>query len=425
MIMTETLAPSLDRGCDDFRVSRRRFLAGTGALVGGAVVSGMVGDVFTQTAYGAVGSPTLVVLSLRGGSDGLSMVVPHGDPGYAKARPTIALPTGSLLARDAMFGLHPQFAPLLPMWMAGQFGAVHAVGLPAPNRSHFTAMELVEDAGPGSSARVGWLNRMVGLLPGDQAERAIQLGSSNLPTSLIGPASALATQRPSDMRLPGGGDRESQDRMRAALTTLWGSQKSGLGQGARSALGATASMSKLRTDARPGNGARYPKGDLGKAMASSAQVIASNVGARVITLDFGGWDMHTNLGTVANGEMKRQIAELASAIRAFFDDLGSNGNQVTLVTMSEFGRRVAENGGTGTDHGYGNVTLLFGAGVRGGRIHGRWPGLMSSGLVDGDLAVTTDYRSVLSEVVRSRFPGASLPMVFPGFTGAESLGAMR
>ncbi len=423
--MTENTAIAAAPGCDDFRVSRRRFLAGSGALVGGAVVSGMVGDVFTQTAYGAVGSNTLVVLSLRGGCDGLSLVVPHGDPGYAKARPRIGVPTKTLLARDAMFGLHPEFAPLVPMWKAGTFGAVQAVGLPAPNRSHFSAMEAVEDADPGSSARVGWLNRMVGLIPGDEPEQAMQLGSANVPTSLFGPASAVATRSLGDLRLPGGSDASSQARMRAALTAMWGKSESTIGRGAIAALDSTAKLSKLSTDARPSNGAQYPRGDLGTALAASARVIRADVGARVITLDFGGWDMHTNLGTVANGEMKRQVAELSKAVAAFFKDLGGNQAKVTLVTMSEFGRRVEENGGSGTDHGYGNVTLLFGAGVRGGQVHGRWPGLTAGGTVDGDLAVTTDYRTVLGEVLRSRFPEASLPMVFPGFSTGPTVGAMR
>ena len=146
--------------------------------LGGAAVSGMVGDVFTQTAYGAPGGNTLVVLSLRGGSDGLSMIVPHGDPGYTKARPTIGVPTKSLLAKDSMFGLHPEFEPVLPLWQSGKFGAVQAVGMPVPNRSHFAAMEAVEDADAGSSARIGWLNRMIGLTPEDVPQEGLQLGSA-------------------------------------------------------------------------------------------------------------------------------------------------------------------------------------------------------------------------------------------------------
>ena len=410
--------------CEDFQVSRRRFLAGAGALLGGVAVSGMVGDIFTSTAYGAPGSNTLVVLSLRGGSDGLSLIVPHGDPGYARARPTIGVPTGSLLVKDSMFGLHPALKPLLPMWQSGSFGAVQAVGLPVPNRSHFAAMEAVEDADAGSSARVGWLNRMVGLIEPGVPQQGLQLGSTMLPTALTGPAPAVSARQLADFRLPGGDDDAAQDRMRAALSTLWGDQSNATGQAARSAMQVSATMTSLAKDAKPANGA-YPKGDLGAALAASARVIRAGVGVRVITLDYGGWDMHVGLGSVSNGDMKVHLTELAQGVAAFFADLGSAAGKVTLVTMSEFGRRVEENGGHGTDHGHGNAMLLLGAGVRGGQVHGQWPGLGSSKLIDGDLAVTTDYRGVLSEVVKARFPEASLPSVFPGFAAGSSLGVMR
>jgi uncharacterized protein (DUF1501 family) len=411
--------------CDDFVVSRRRFLAGASALLGGVAVSGMVGDIFTQTAYGAPGSNTLVVLSLRGGCDGLSLIAPHGDARYAAARPTIALPTGSLLAKDSMFGLHPEFKPLLPMWQAGTFGAVHAVGLPAPNRSHFSAMEQVEDADPGSSSRVGWLNRMIGRIQPDVAQEGMQIGSPLLPTSLVGPASAVSTRQLSDLKLPGGSTAAEQNRTRAALSTMWGKQASVTGKAARAALQVSKTMAGLAKEAAPANGATYPAGDLGKALAAAARVIRAGVGVRVITLDYGGWDHHTDLGTLSQGEFKTRVAELAKSAAAFFTDLGSAADKVTMITMSEFGRGVTENGVAGTEHGYGNAMLLLGAGVRGGRVHGKWPGLGAGKLVDGDLAVTTDYRQVLSDVVKSRFPEASLAAVFPGFPQGASIGAMR
>ena len=411
--------------CDDFRLSRRRFLAGTGALIGGAAVSGMIGDVFTQTAYGAPGGNTLVVLSLRGGSDGLSMIVPHGDPGYTKARPTIGVPTKSLLAKDSMFGLHPEFEPVLPLWQSGKFGAVQAVGMPVPNRSHFAAMEAVEDADAGSSARIGWLNRMIGLTPEDVPQEGLQLGRTMLPTALVGPASAVSARQLSDFRLPGGDEDAAQVRMRGALSTLWGGQSSATAKAAQAALKVSATMSSLAKDAKPANGAKYPDGDLGRALAAGARVIKAGVGVRVITLDYGGWDMHVDLGTVSNGDMRSHVGEVAKAVAAFFTDLGTDADLVTLVTMSEFGRRVEENGGHGTDHGHGNAMLLFGADVRGGQVHGAWPGLSSGKLIDGDLAVTTDYRGVLSEVIAARFPDVSTAGVFPGFTGHSKLGLMR
>lgn len=412
--------------CDDFAVSRRRFLAGTTALLGGVAVSGMVGDIFTQTAYGAPGSNTLVVLSLRGGSDGLSLVVPHGDAAYAAARPTIAVPTGSLLAKDSMFGLHPELKPLEAMWKAGTFGAVHAVGQPVPNRSHFAAMEQVEDADPGSSARVGWLNRMIGnLQPADVAQEGLHLGSNLLPTALVGPASAVSTRQLGDLKLPGGAEDADQNRMRAALSTMWAGQKSATGRAAQAALKVTRTMRGLSKDVAPANGATYPDGDLGRALAATARVVRADIGVKVVTLDYGGWDHHTDLGTLTQGEFRVRVGEVANAVSAFFTDLGSAGNTVTLVTLSEFGRSVKQNGVAGTEHGHGNAMLVLGAGVRGGQVHGRWPGLSAGKLVDGDLAVTTDYRQVLGEVIKSRFADASLSKVFPGYKQGRPVGVMR
>lgn len=412
--------------CDDFTVSRRRFLAGTTALVGGVAVTGMVGDIFTQTAYGAPGSNTLVVLSLRGGSDGLSLVVPHGDKAYAAARPTIKVPTGSLLAKDSMFGLHPALEPLAGMWQDGTFGAVHAVGMPVPNRSHFSAMEQVEDADPGSSARVGWLNRMIGdLSPSDVAQEGLHLGSNMLPTALVGPASAVSTRQLSDLKLPGGGEAAEQDRMRKALTAMWGKQTSVTGRAAQSALKVTKTMKSLTKEAKPTNGATYPDGDLGRAFASAARVVRANIGAKVITLDYGGWDHHTDLGTLDSGEFRIRVGEVANAVAAFFKDLGAARDRVTVVTLSEFGRGVRQNGVAGTEHGFGNAMLLLGAGVKGGQVHGKWPGLSDGKLVDGDLKVTTDYRQVLGEVITSRFTDASLTKVFPGYKAANRVGVMR
>ena len=412
--------------CDDFSVSRRRFLAGTTAMLGGVAVSGMVGDIFTQTAYGAPGSNTLVVLSLRGGSDGLSLVVPHGDAAYAAARPTIAVPTGSLLAKDSMFGLHPELKPLEAMWKAGKFGAVQAVGMPVPNRSHFSAMEQVEDADAGSSARVGWLNRMIGNLPPDNvAQEGLHLGGNLLPTSLVGPASAVSTRQLIDLKLPGGNEDAEQARMRSALSAMWAGQTSVTGKAAQAALKVTQTMRSLAKEAKPANGVTYPDTDLGRALASTARVVRAGIGVKVVTLDYGGWDHHTDLGTLSNGEFRIRVGDVAKAVAAFFADLGSAGDQVTLVTLSEFGRSVKQNGAAGTEHGHGNAMLVLGAGVKGGQVHGKWPGLSVGKLVDGDLAVTTDYRQVLGEVVTSRFADASLSTVFPGFKPGSPVGVMR
>ena len=412
---------STDCGCADFRSSRRTFLRG----VGGAVVTSMIGSVYSSTAYGATtDGNVLVVLSLRGGCDGLSLVVPHGDPGYATARPRIAVPTGSLLAKDAMFGLHPALAPLLPMWQAGRFGAVQAVGLPQPNRSHFAAMQAVEDADAGSSERVGWLNRMVGLVGTDDPVEAVQMGSPLLPTALVGPAPALGLRTLKSAKLPGADTAASEAGVRASLRALWDTQQGPLATAVARTLQTTQTLAPVASSmTAPANGASYPRADIGAALKDTAALIRAGVGVQTVTLDHGSWDMHTDLGNTEWGDMRSMLNQLATSLAAFFTDLGALGDKVTVVTISEFGRTVRENGNTGTDHGYGNAMLVLGAGVRGGQVHGTWPGLGAADLVDGDLAVTSDYRSVLAEVVAARFPAADLSRVFPGLQ-RETIGVM-
>lgn len=414
-------------GCDDFRRSRRTFLQGAVAAVGAAVTTTAIGDVITQTAYGATAANpnVLVVLSLRGGADGLSMIVPHAEPGYETARKRIALPTGSLLQKDAMFGLHPALRPLESMWQAGTFGAVHAVGLAAPKRSHFAAMEAVEDADPGSPERRGWINRVVGLIGTNQPQQAMALGTPMVPTALYGPSPTLSVIELDRVVLPGPKDAASVRAHRQAYSTVWQGAPGPLGQGARTALSTTQTLNQLAAaPATPMNGAVYPAGSLGEALRETALTIRADVGARVITVDFGGWDMHTNLGTLEGGQMTVRLEEMAKGLAAFFTDIGALADRVTVATISEFGRRVVMNGNSGLDHGYGNAMLLFGAGVQGGTVHGTWPGLGTGELVDGDLAVTSDYRSVLSEVVRSRFPDINVSEVFPDFS-PERIGTMR
>ncbi len=413
-------------GCPDFRSTRRTFLKGVGATAAGGALTSMIGDVFTQATFGAApGGNVLVVLSLRGGSDGLSLVVPHGDTAYAGLRPTIKVPTASLLVKDPMFGLHPGFKPLEAMWQSGQFGAVQAVGMPSPDRSHFSAMERVEDADPGSSARVGWINRMVGISGTGVPNQAIQLGTSLAPTALVGPASAMSVYRLSDIALPGGGDTAFQNRTRSSLQSMWNGNGSLMGRAIDATLTTTRDLAGLAQSTEgPHNGAVYPENDdLGNAMAQTARLIRADVGTQVVALDFGSWDHHESLGTVADGDLQWMVRNMAKCLAAFFTDLGAATSRVTVVTISEFGRTASENGSHGAEHGYGNCMLLLGGGVKGGQVHGTWPGLRSAEMVDGDLAVNLDYRSVLAEVIAKRFPGVSIPQVFPGFS-RETVGAM-
>lgn len=413
--MTSVLADC----CEDFarmRLSRRALLGTSAGLAGAAVVYGGA-EVRASAASLAPASSVLVVLSLRGAADGLSLVVPHADPVYYQARPGIAVQADQLLARDAMFGLHPSLAPLLPMWEAGRLAAVHATGLPAPNRSHFAAMEEIEDASAGSATRVGWLNRLIGLDAITSPVQAVGLGSGVLPTSLSGPASAMAADSLDGISIAGAeDDGSSAAGRRASLATLWGKDGSALGRAARDTFASVDTFAPVASGSdEPANAAVYPSGDLGESLAHAARIVRGDLGVQVITVDQGDWDMHTGVGTLEWGRMKDNTATLASALAAFFTDIGTLGDKVTVVVLSEFGRRVAENANYGLDHGYGNVMFLAGAGVIGGRYYGSWPGL--SNTPDADLVVTTDYRSVLSEVVRARFSIDS-SQVFPGFVAA-------
>lgn len=402
-------------------LTRRGLLAGAVALAGASTVVGSA-VVRASAATPAPARAVLVVLSLRGAADGLSLVVPHGDPAYYAARPNIAVPRERLLGADAMFGLHPSLAPLLPLWDAGRLAAVHATGLPAPNRSHFSAMEEVEDADPGSARREGWLNRLIGADGSGSPLRAFNLGGGVPPASLYGDAPFVSAPDVESMTIAGHDEWDTDDRRLASLHRLWDGDTSPLGGAMRSTFRAVDGFQPVRdTPEQPAHGAAYPSGDLGEALREVARIVRGDVGVEVITVDHGDWDHHTSLGTPDSGRLKRNADELAAAVAAFFTDLGGLADNLTLVTISEFGRRVQENGNRGLDHGYGNVMFLAGAGVNGGRYHGTWPGLENQ--PDSDLLVTTDYRSVLTEVVTKRF-GASVASVFPQFQ-PEAVGAMR
>jgi len=406
--------------CAEFRtVSRRGLLSGVLAAGTVAGLASTFGSTVVQAAAAAPGTKArgvVVVVSLRGAADGLSLVVPHGDPVYAKARPRLAVPTERLLARNDFYGLHPALEPLMKLWDAGRVGVVHAAGLPARNRSHFAAMEELENASPGSRTRSGWLNRLVGADRNPSPLQALQLGGTP-PASLYGNQPFLSASSVSDVAFAGADGNPGRTK---SLRTLWGNAPGQLGASMRSAFTAVQQFEPAKKSSeKPQHGVTYPDSDLGRALGEVARVVRSDVGVEVVTVDHGDWDMHTDVGNLEWGAMKREAGSLASALAAFFADLGDLGEQVTVVCLSEFGRRVEENASWGLDHGYGTVMMLLGAGVRGG-YHGRWPGLSRG--ADADLLVTTDYRSVLAEVVRARF-NASTAAVFPGFT-PQRVGAM-
>lgn len=418
--------------CEEFSrragLSRRAFMARSAAATGGIVATRMFGEAMMQTSSAATsGSNVLVVLSMRGGIDGMGVVVPYTEPGYRAARPNTYVDTSQLLAKDSRFGLHPALAPLMPYWDTKQFAALHAIGLPVPNRSHFEAIEAIEDSDPGSSARVGWVNRMVGLDASASSMQAVQLGDDIVPTALTGPQPTLAASSLSDLQIAGSDDATWAPRRYNALSTVWNGSVGPLGVGAREAIAISRGPGATVNNA-PASAAAYPKDwpatDLSDALKSAAKLIRADVGTQVIAIDYGSWDLHSNYGTTAWGSMQSLIGGFAGSLRAFLDDLGSLLGRVTVVTISEFGRRLVQNGNGGFDHGWGNMMLLAGAGVKGGQYHARWPGLPAVPQGDDDLQVTVDYRQVLAEIVGKQFPNRSVSSLFPGLGQLDPLGVM-
>jgi uncharacterized protein (DUF1501 family) len=416
--------------------TRRQLFARAG-LLGVAAASAPL----LQTHYAYAADPnytgdTLVVLSFRGGMDGLSVVVPYGDPDYANLRPTIGLNSGQVLAGDGYFGLHPALAPLVPFWTAGTFGAVQACGLPAPDRSHFQATEEMEKAAFNSSLRTGWLDRMLGVRGvSNSSFQAMEVGNSLPPDSLLGPNPSLALYSLDSFNLDGSSNSD-RTTWSTALKALHSGAATSLQQPANTTLAAIATVAGMGSadDYVPANGATYDSNSsLSSAMRDVARLIKAKVGLQIACIDYGDWDMHVglgpantsgNIGGSDDNWMRDHLDELAKALAAFATDLGTAGMQdVTLVTLTEFGRRVEENGDHGVDHGYGTSVLLMGGGVAGGQVHlnGPWPTLADNKLIDGDLNATTDYRSVLSEVLskRCRVTAGGLSSIFPGAPSAS------
>ncbi len=362
---------------------------------------------------------TLVVLSLRGGFDGLSAIAPIGDAAYATWRPGIAVPAAAAFQLDPMFGMHPGLAALQPLWSANKLAFVHAAGMIAPNRSHFSAMDEMERAAPGTSARTGWLDRAVGLHATGGPFGVVQMGSSSIPESLAGPVPVLGMDSIDSFNLDGAGNATQRTNWTNALNALHSDAPPGLQDSASGTLAALGTAATLAAGTyTPSGGAVYPNSDVGDALKNSAQLIKADIGLRVLTIDLGDWDMHAGLGTVNNGHMHDKLIDLGGALAAFATDLGSFLSTTTLVTISEFGRRVEENESGGVDHGWGNVMMVLGGHVVSG-VHGTWPGLADANLTNGDLTVTTDYRAVLSDILVNR-TGAStaqVKQVFPTYDG--------
>ncbi len=401
-------------------VNRRIFLKSTGlALVGG----GLLPNVFVRMAR--AGTPenrrVLVAIFQRGAVDGLNVLVPWGEKAYYDARPSIAVPRPgapgkSALDLDGFFGLHPSLSPLLPMFRDRSAAFVHAVGSPDATRSHFDAQDFMESGTPGiKSTRDGFLSRALAARAPARASplRAVALAPA-MPRILAGASGAMALTR-----LQSFGVRAGSESAPAAesFESMYASAAAGALQAtARESFEAMRLIRSADPSRRPAeNGADYPRGPLGQSLKQIAQLIRSDVGLEIAFTDVGGWDTHAGEGG-GEGQLANRLRDFGLAIAAFAQDLGSRMGDVTVVTMSEFGRTVKENGNRGTDHGHANVMLLLGGGVKGGRVYGDWPGLEADRLYENrDLAVTTDFRDVFGEILSRRMGVADLSAVFPGY----------
>lgn len=360
----------------------------------------------------AAGTPgRLVVVFLRGGMDGLTAVAPVSDPRYHDLRPTIALAEGEALGLDATFGMHPALAPLKPLYDAGRLAFVHAVGNPAASRSHFDAQAYWEagDDGPAPDGR-GWLGRYLATTSG--APGAVARGAAlsvTLTPSLRG-AEALVV--PS---IAAYGVQGLAALGRPALTQFYADPGVTIQRRGRDALASIDAVGGLTGTAVPGG-----SGADAAAFGDVVALLDGGLGLEVVTIDLGGWDTHDDMGTTASGTMRDLLADLGANLAGFQAALDARGmSDVTTVVMSEFGRRVQQNGSGGLDHGYGNLMVVLGAGVAGGCVVTDWPGLQT--LNQGDLDVTTDFRDVLWELTAERLGHPDPGQVFLGY-GATDLG---
>ena len=386
---------------------------------------------------------TLVAIFLRGAADGLNIVVPFGDPLYRQLRPTLGLqaprpqddtqnngPFGPVIDLDGKFGLHAGLRHFKELWDKRQLAIVEAAGSPDPSRSHFDAQDYMESGTPGKTGN-GWLNRALGE-PGPDASplRAVAL-SNRVPRTLRGEYEAVALGNVQDFNIS---DQERLAILRNMYSLTSDATMRRTGNDAFEAMKMLQSMAKEQT---PNRGEQPPAqnpfspnsrpsynagGQLGRNLQELARLIKSGAGVEAAFAEVDGWDHHQS----ENNQLPNLLTQFSNAIAAFYQDLGDRMEDVVIVTMSEFGRTVEENGTGGTDHGHGSFMMVLGGPVAGGKIYGTWPGLEKEQLFENrDLAVTTDFRTVLSELVRGHLGRTDLSSVFPGFRPGSPLGLLR
>ena len=385
---------------------------------------------FATQLRSAARGKVLIVLFQRGAADALNMVVPHGDADYYALRPSIAIQRpgsrdGSALDLDGFFGLHPALGPLRPLWERRMLAPIHAVGSPSATRSHFDAQDYMESGTPDvKSTPDGWLNRYLAAR-GTCAEcdgkatafRAVTM-TAQTPRILTGPSPVIAMSSLDDFTVRATGS--DVERLEALYRTGRADIIHGAGAETFDAVKMLRAANPQRY--RSENGAEYPRSQFGQRLLQIAQLIKAGVGLEVAFADVGGWDTHVNQGG-ATGQLAQRLDDFADSVAALVTDLGDRMGDVLILTMTEFGRMARQNGNGGTDHGHAGAMFVIGGSVKGGKVYGRWPGLAREQLYEGrDLALTTDFRAVFEEVVRSHLGATDASAIFPAFAPSGHLG---
>ena len=359
-------------------ITRRVFLRNSALAVVGTTA---IPSFLTRAAFGAVEPGTkpkrLVVIFQRGAADGLNIVVPHGERSYYAMRPSINIPRSQVIDLDGFFGLHPAMSSFQPLWKQQHLAIVHAAGSPDPTRSHFDAQDFMESGTPGLKAtNDGWLNRTLHSLPvsaDKSAFRAIALGPA-LPRILTGAEPAVAVNNINDFGV--GGRNPNDTPIANTFEAMYDQSVDSVLHGTGHETFDAVKMLKAADPAKykPAPGADYARGRFGDSLKQLAQLIKADLGVQVAFADIGGWDHHVNEGST-QGQIANVLRDFSQSLAALWTDLGDLAEDTVIITMSEFGRTVRENGNRGTDHGHANVMFVMGGPVKGGKVYGQWPGL--------------------------------------------------
>jgi len=415
-------------------MERREFLIGCSAAIAAMAGSRITGFSFDPSGESA--NEIFVYIFLRGGCDGLNLVAPVNDRNYVVERPVdlritdandnqgLTLQNGLASALD--FRIHKSANELKELYDANKLAIIHAAGLTNGTRSHFDAMDIIERGSlDDKNLTEGWFTRYLatsGSVTSSTVYPSIAINST-IPASFLGSTSTLAIGNLAEYKL------RADPRMNTLLKNFY-KGKSSLDEAAQDALLSIEAINQriAKDDTgkaipyAPSNNASYPNNAFGKSMQTLAQVIKMDVGLQIASVDYGGWDTHERQQNV----FSTLTEGLSKSLGAFYNDIAAYESIITILVMSEFGRRLKANKSNGTDHGHGNVMFALGGNVNGGRMYGQWPGLENEQLDNQvDLAVTTDYRNVLSEIVVKRLSNPKLGYIFPGFKKYKPLGFMK